>query len=228
MDNSAFCESCKCLREGDAKYCTECGAKLRLIGKETLPLDEVNCENICKFLVDVLGYKGASWYEERSIIAKYETDSHSPKGRELLSTPEDVLFIDVEDDHICISALFELRKDPSNDIQFFKLLSALNGINNSDLIFSYKEPEEVDEIEQGENLEKLSRADINGRLKLSKKIPYIPNLHLIHLYRLFRGGFERSIFHKISLCKIDPLFEHYFELKTMHIYAPKNMHRTFG
>jgi len=134
MDNTTFCNSCKSLREANAKYCIECGGELRSIAFESLPLDEVNCENICKFLVDTLGYKGASWHDETSIIAKYETDANSPKGRELLSAPEDVLFIDIKKDDICISAFLELRQDPCDDIQFFKSLNFLNNISASDLI----------------------------------------------------------------------------------------------
>jgi hypothetical protein len=220
MDKNKFCDFCKCLREEEAKYCVECGVQLRAIATESLALEEVNCENICKFLVDRLGYKGASWHDECTIIAKYDTDSNSPKGRELLSTPEDVLFIDIEDDHICISALIQLRKDPSDDIQFFKLLNSLNVINESFLNFSYVEPDEEEDIENDNNLKELY-----GNLKLSWKIPYIPNLPLIHLYRLCLGGFERSIIQKMNMSYISPLFADYFGL-IVNFHAPRNRHIT--
>lgn len=213
MNKTTFCDSCMCLREGKAKFCIECGRQLLSIVMESLALDKVNCKNICRFLVDVLGYKGASWHEECSIIAKYETDSNSPKGRELLLTPEDVLFIDIEDDHICIFAYLELIKDPSDDIEFFKILNRLNDINGSFLNFSYIGSEE-------------DEAGGCGKLKFSWKVPYIPSLPLVYLYRLCRGGFERSFVQKMGLCEISPLFADYFGILVGSFRAPSNTHRT--
>jgi hypothetical protein len=227
MSKSKFCDTCKCLREEEAKYCIQCGVQLRSIGMESLALDEVNCENICRFLVDVLGYKGASWYEEHSIIAKYETDSNSPKGRELLLIPEDVLFIDIEDDHICIFAYLELRKNPSNDIKFFKLLNSLNNINSVFSNISYVDPgEEEGEIEEDENLKTSNYVEKYGKLKWSLKIPHIPTLPLIHLYRLCHGGFERAVSTRMELCRVSSHFADYFGVIVGNFYATKNMHRT--
>lgn len=188
MKNYGFCFECKKVI-GEAKYCKECGSKLTPIGEQFLSKEQVSLENIANFLKNVLGYAKVNVYDSGCIDACFHPMEKAPRYLE----------IQILDRHVWIFTDYEISKNVSNDLNFFKFL---NRINEASLVrCTYIEPDkesydEDDLIGLNKYSEKIECT--HGNLRVSLFIPFDKQLSLFDFFMLAKGNFEVTNKYKLA------------------------------